>query len=872
MKSVATDLRHVELTGVAETAQMTIHADARMFKNLLDSIYSEKEKTVVRELMANAFDAHVEASCQDREIEVHLPTLMEPTLVVRDFGIGMSHEFMMKLYSALGFSSKADSNSQTGMFGVGSKSPLSITDTFTVKAFDLDGTMRTYIITIPSDDHPQISYAFSSKQQGEHERGIEVTVPLDHKKRQAVLDGLASQHFCWFDKPVKFLGALEEIKHKFYTSIAQLTPGLYIATPSNAVEDRYNNDKWNVHVRQGAAVYPLNQGQMRGKLTPTQNDIITNLCTSSRHVLIDLPLGTANVTMAREAIQYDGTSSDNIAKVVTERFVGFATLLETTIGDARDFQVAQKRIVEKFYPTAEHGSILAHRLASSLLNLCEKKVVSNWKVWYDLQPDVAELEYDSLGKPTGKLTGKMVRPKLRPPQRHVTMQLADFPEGKVLLHKGTLTGGRYDAGPSIGGAESNVSFKSPNLVFVLPSHLREWKDRIKDYCTQTYKSDVLPQDRSHGIPIQVVRCAKRNIDEVKAALIEHGVLTTPITMDELPNIEEADIKKRNFSKTSVYPWAGGTWEETKIEPDYAAPAYYIARVGIAHDVHLTHPTKPVIKTPTGLDRQQRTTNYNIQHLIADGRKLGFLDATIPLYRVTENQAERIATNNTVWIHLPTLLWETIEKKLKANVKIAVGKSRLGQGRDGLINDSVNKIVAINTSKTFTHSSEFFNLIRYAVADPLFEVILAVRRAVMKSPADFKEDSTFDRLYRALYQFGSAIDQENVNKYDKLQEAFEKRFKYLSMFWNDREHDVWLPHARMYLDGAFKIWDKEKLAVKVDDYPEFKDFVKELRKELTEVQVKINKASAFTNPTLSTLPEEEEEEYAEPNRRASGQLR
>lgn len=882
MKSVGSSERHVEITGVSETAQMTIHADARMFKNLLDSIYSEKEKTVVRELMANAFDAHIEGGCPDREIEVHLPTLMDPTLVVRDFGVGMSHEFMMKLYSALGFSSKADSNTQTGMFGVGSKSPLSVTDTFTVKAFDLDGTVRTYIITIPNDEHPQISYAFTTKQEAidtkgvfdkddipiepTYERGIEITVPLDHKKRQAVLDGLASQHFCWFDKKVKFLGALDEIKHKFYVSIAQLTPGLYIATPAAANEDRYNTDKWQVFVRQGAAVYPLNQNQMRGKLTQTHNDIITNLCTASRHVLIDLPLGTANVTMAREAIQYDTMSSDNIAKVVAERFAGFAKLLEDTIGDARDFQVAQQRIVQAFYPPAEHGKIIAQRLASTLLNLVEKKVNSNWKTWADAQPDVPGYEIDKItGKPTTKLSGKMVRPKLRPPQRQVTMALADFPEGKVLLHKGTLIGGRYDSGPNIGGAETSISFKAPNVIFVLPSHLREWKDRIKDYCATTFKNDTLPQDRAHGVPIQVIRCAKRNVEDVKKALLEFGVLVPPVVMEDLPNIAQEDIKRRNFSKTSVYPWKGSQWDETKLEPDYALPAYYVARVGIAHDVHLLHPTKPEKKSASGLARQEKTTNYNMQHILIDARKLNIIDATTPIYRVTENQAERISQACQAWVHLPTFIWAAIENKLVASIKTAIGKSRLGQSTNGLTNNLMAKVKSTGANASTNKFTAPFDLFCELVAkEPLFATVAAVKWAVHNKPNDFKEDSTFDRLFRAVYQYGSTIDVENINKFDRLQASYDERYKYVMMFDNGSSVE-WIPHARAYLDGAYKMWNKEKLSVNLSDYPEFQGFAAELHKDLAAIQAAINKTAV--------VEEEDELDVVQPKqRRTAGNLR
>lgn len=899
MKSVGHSDRAVEIHGVAETAKLTVYADARMFKNLLDSIYSEKEKTVVRELMANAFDAHAAAGCPEREIEVHLPTIMDPTLIVRDYGTGMDHEFMMNLYSALGFSSKTEDNTQTGAFGVGSKSPLSITDSFSVKAFDGD-RVRTYIITIPSDEHPQISYAFTTvrpedyplesdtpftegeitlgaplpgtKDRVNFERGIEVTVPLDLKRRAAVLDGLASQHFCWFDKPVKFLGALEEIKHKFYTSIAKLGEGLYLATPSSHRDDEnYGSDKWNVFVRQGAAVYPLNESQIRSRLQIASKEVILQLCGSGRHVLIDLPLGTANVTLAREAIQYDTASTANIADVVEGCFKGFGALLEGTVGDAKDFYLAQKRIAEKFYPPDQRETFMAQRMAGTLLSLCEKKVLSNYQKWHDTLPAVEEYEERPMhdGKGVERIaTGNMIRPPNKPPRRVTEMYLRDFPEGKVLLHKGNLIANYSTPAASIGGAEQHISFRAPSVIFVLPSHLKEWKERITDYCKNEFDAEHLPQS-GQGIPIQVIRCAKRNVDDVKASLLKHGILTKSIVMEELPNVAPADVRKRNFSKTSVYPWKTSTWEDTKIEPDYTKAAYYLARVGIAHDVHLAHPT--ILPKPGGPQRQARTTNHNVQHLIADGVKLGVVDATMPVYRVTENQATRIAETCPHWIHLGSMLADAVEAKLNTNMKVAVGKSRLG-AISGFITDMLPSVKNAAEYPADNRYGMFLEYFMDLTADPLFELVAAVKVAVVDSPAAFKEDTTFDRLYRALFTYGSQVDRDKINKYDSLYSAMDARYTYLARFVDDRHSERWIPHARLYLDAVSKVWHKEPASVNLDDYGELKPFVQDMRARLTAIAAKRSQIAASVQAIASVVeiePEEEEEPYvAAPRTRAN----
>ena len=854
MKQVGESNRAVEISGVSETAKLTLHADARMFKNLLDSIYSEKEKTVVRELMANALDAHQMGGCPEREIEVHLPTAFNPTLVVRDYGVGMDHEFMMKLYSALGFSSKTGDNKQTGMFGVGSKSPLAISDSFTVKAFDEDGKVRTYVITVPSDDHPQISYVFSTPQvDGKAERGIEVTVPLDHKKRDAVLKGLSSQHFCWFDKPVKFLGAIDEIKHEFYTSITSVCDGLYVAVPSSGSHTYYakrsGSDEWNVYVRQGAAVYPLSREQMRPVLSDKFVKAIRVLCFGGRHLLIDLPLGTANVTMAREAIQYDEASIANIAKAMRAKFDAFATILNNTIGDARDFHTAHDRLLKYFFTDPkEQIRLVSHKLAAEMLDLVEDQIFASYHLYHSLLPPIDEMEEIAdvvTGYRTGKFkpTGKKVRPPVKLPRKSVELYKKDILDGKVLLHSGNVR--NYSTiDVHISGDDSKIPFKIPTVIFVLPSHLREWKDRIKDYIKDHYSADALASSDS-SFNIAVIRCAKRNVDDVKTALRDNGVYTPAIVMEELPNVGDQDIRKRNFSKTSVYPWVGGTWDEKKIEPDYTKPAYYIARIGIAHDVHLTHPTI-TSSAPSGMQRQTKASNYTLKSIYDDAVKMSLLDSSLPLYRVTENQAERIANTVPGWTHLPTHIFAKLEQKLRLNDKISLGKSQLGSCSGGFIHTLNNQFKSAHRHSDYNDGikARLSLFTKMVDNDRLFERAAAVKWCVASSPKDYAEDYNHDRIFRALYTYGSQVNRTLTDKYDRLHLAYEARYVYATSFFQDR-HDGWVEHLNWYLDKAWTVWEKETLKVNLDEYKELDSLVTKFRSELKAIVVA---ADSFTNAT------------------------
>lgn len=842
MKAIDSGERKVAISGTTEKAKMTIHADARMFKNLLSSIYSEKEKTVVRELMANAFDAHVEAGCPDREIEVHLPTALDPTLIVRDYGVGMTHDFIMNLYSAVGLSTKQGDNTQTGMFGVGSKSPMAITDSFIVKAYD-DTGVRQYMVVIPTDGHPEINFTFHTHDpEKTYERGIEVIVPVDLTRRGAVLDGLATQHFCWFDKKVKFLGAIGEVKHRFYTSINKVGDGIYLASPAKASSMAGSTSiKWNVYVRQGAAVYPLLETQIVGKIDAKISSTITTLCSNGRHLLIDLPIGTANVTMAREAIQYDKQSVDNIVKVLSARFESFSARLTKTVGDAMDYPTATKRIAANL----NHGqsnSLIANLTAASLLSLVDHIIVKNHKAWYDKLPDVPELDHE------GKPTGRMVRPIYIRPSRTVRIARNEFPEGKVLLHAGYFYHNNRTMHANIGGNEHYLNFYWPSVIFVLPSHLRDWKDVIKRYLSETYKDQLLPEDASGAVPMMIVRCALKAVQDVAAVLKKHGINDTPVVVDDLPDVTPEEVRKRNFSKTSVYPFRGSSWLDDKVEPDYSKPAYYVARVGIGSEVYLIDST---VSFNSHGKRIQKCTNYEFARLVNLALSSKLIDESWPIYRVTENQATRIPGIAQSWVHLPTHVARQVDAAQSFDAVLTINASDLHDTYDRLTSRALDSLRGASHAHISTsQQNAYIELLnRLCRDDPVVELIAAVRHARLtdKSQQGANDNALRNKLFTAV----DHVDHNTVSKYNDLVEDYKQRYKFMFKLFDD--YGEWGIHVNAYLDGMQKVWHNKPQRVKVTDYPELFTYRDQFRTKLASALDRIRQPSTVkTSSAVSAV--------------------
>jgi Histidine kinase-, DNA gyrase B-, and HSP90-like ATPase len=118
--------------GITEQFQLGIdEGKVGLAMDILIDMYKDPIETTIRELCANAYDAHIAAKVYT-PIEVTLPSAISPYLVVKDLGQGMSRLFLTNNYSRLLSSTKSDDNKHVGGYGIGSKSPLGYTDSYTL--------------------------------------------------------------------------------------------------------------------------------------------------------------------------------------------------------------------------------------------------------------------------------------------------------------------------------------------------------------------------------------------------------------------------------------------------------------------------------------------------------------------------------------------------------------------------------------------------------------------------------------------------------------------------------------------------------------------------------------------------------------------
>lgn len=298
MKTI-TEKLVVERSGVAAEANFSIKATAKSFEILSSGLYSDKILAIVRELSCNAYDSHVAAGKADTPIEIKLPNYLDSTFYVRDYGVGMSHEDVMQLYTTYFESTKTASNDFIGQLGLGSKSPFSYVSTFIVESW-FKGIQRTY--TCYKDESGLPAIALLNEQETTECNGMKISIAVK-KVDTEKFTGAARKALMYFSPAPTIVG---DAHFKPYT-VSHTAHGsnwkLRMSDHSAYMQGAY--------VIQGFVSYPINGSLLAEHPMSAQAQA---LC----FVDLDLSVGIGDVEVAasREALSYDKRTVTNLIAAV----------------------------------------------------------------------------------------------------------------------------------------------------------------------------------------------------------------------------------------------------------------------------------------------------------------------------------------------------------------------------------------------------------------------------------------------------------------------------------------------------------------------------------------------------------------------------
>lgn len=171
-------VHNLTTSGVSSSAMFGMDEEdaAHIFSVLRGSLYSNKERAVLREYACNAWDEHQDAGIPGKPIKVVLPTTIEPTLVIRDYGRGLSEKDVFGIYAKYGKSTKRSKPDAVGFLGLGSKSAFCYSDTFTITSHH-KGRKSVYIAAIDETDVGKVM-KLHSEPCSRKDTGVEIRIPV----------------------------------------------------------------------------------------------------------------------------------------------------------------------------------------------------------------------------------------------------------------------------------------------------------------------------------------------------------------------------------------------------------------------------------------------------------------------------------------------------------------------------------------------------------------------------------------------------------------------------------------------------------------------------------------------------------------------
>lgn len=321
--------RPVISSGALASQDFTIKANGKAFKILIDKLYSDKPRAILRELMTNAYDAHLMVGKKDVPFQVVMPSVFDPMLVIRDFGPGMSHQQIMMLYTTVFESTKDQDNTAVGKWGLGSKSPFAYTDTFIVQNYDGEYA-RVYRAYINTNGVPVLD--FIGENPSDAPRGFEVSFSVTPTDVGTFVEAL--QRVCaGFDVLPEVKGIDPATISTYPTSVRGTFWRMLDKTAYNAGQPYFPEASYAV-VRQGCVLYPIDVTLL--KANPLEEAFLSNA------VMIDMPIGSVEIAPSREALSYDATTITNLKEAIHVAVTEFVADTQTKVNTFRTWIEASR--------------------------------------------------------------------------------------------------------------------------------------------------------------------------------------------------------------------------------------------------------------------------------------------------------------------------------------------------------------------------------------------------------------------------------------------------------------------------------------------------------------------------------------------------
>lgn len=377
------DSRELEQTEVligqrGKSQSMGVSDDAALMSMLSTGLYQFPLRTMLQEILFNAWDAHRMGKCQDKPFDVYLNDTTG--LIVRDYGPGIHPDMMQPIYCVYGNSTKRDNSELTGGFGLGSKSPFAYCDSFTVTSMH-EGSKNMYLIMKASDEHngkPGMTPVIENVPTDE--TGLMVTVPMKTED-----DRVRAYEYI---KDISFLSGMKFNLH-FATGDNSKTE-LIVGEEVNPRGFTFGNEVHDDHHKRSRGVYAV-YGGVRYEIVPDDDyqqeyDFLSRLSRNTGAFYLHFPPNSLTPLPSREGLNLSEKTKENIQSRVELLAEQMQELISPVLNNVVKFSLDE--LIRVGLPYRE----MTHRWAGLANNNLSKCMPGMYRERYSDRPDMALLK------------------------------------------------------------------------------------------------------------------------------------------------------------------------------------------------------------------------------------------------------------------------------------------------------------------------------------------------------------------------------------------------------------------------------------------------------------------------------------------------
>ena len=269
------------------------------FSLSIDKLYTHKIESVIREICSNARDSMISAGRGEIPFEVFLPSVLSPYLVIKDTGLGLSKEDAITYLSTLYKSTKTNENQSVGSYGIGSKSPFAISDSYNIETIK-DGRKCAFQFFRSGRSLPQLMLL--NEEDTDEPNGVTFRIHVRDVDQEEYRDALQTQLFMFNPKPL-----VDGLPWNLDAPKVIRQTSQYTLFRSEAHRDFFGR----YAVEMGGVTYPFKPNEVDHEFDNMVSAVSRDM--SMYDIMVfHMPIGEVEVPGDRERIEYSDWTKENL--------------------------------------------------------------------------------------------------------------------------------------------------------------------------------------------------------------------------------------------------------------------------------------------------------------------------------------------------------------------------------------------------------------------------------------------------------------------------------------------------------------------------------------------------------------------------------